>query len=137
MKICKFFKHRNFPYFVVNKIENNGDRWEYWSLDGEKHSLGINEDLPNNLWIVKEIRLYREFNFTALFEKIVVCDAKYLIFHDCSPTISYNQFKYLTASGNVEDLLLCGSVVRYEENGEAVPFEAILECLPKIIAITL
>uniref|UniRef100_A0AC34FCG2 Uncharacterized protein n=1 Tax=Panagrolaimus sp. ES5 TaxID=591445 RepID=A0AC34FCG2_9BILA len=137
MKVCKYFKHKNFPFFTVRKIENiNHNVWEYWTLDGKKYEVDGLENLPNNLWITKKIRLYRCLDLPTLFRKITVCDIKYLILHDCSPTILFQDFKLLTSSGNVEEFALYGSVVKYE-NGDAVPFEAILECLPSIVSMTL
>uniref|UniRef100_A0A914QLM5 Uncharacterized protein n=1 Tax=Panagrolaimus davidi TaxID=227884 RepID=A0A914QLM5_9BILA len=139
MKCCKYFQHfPEFPFFVVKEIrfcyKDEGDEYEdhWWlmTLDDKTQifkGLKSIEKVTKPIWITKSL----VFNVPEyLIPKIAVCDIQ--ILHLEHP-ISYDYFKFLTASGNVKELNIWASV-KYS-NGDPVYIDKIFECVPKVTDI--
>uniref|UniRef100_A0A914QYN9 F-box domain-containing protein n=1 Tax=Panagrolaimus davidi TaxID=227884 RepID=A0A914QYN9_9BILA len=139
MKCCKYFQHfPEFPFFVVKEIsfcyKDEGDEYEdhWWlmTLDDKTQifkGLKSIERVTKKFWITKLL----VFNVPEyLIPKIAVCDIR--ILHLDKP-ISYDDFKFLTASGNVKELNIWESI-KYS-NGDPVYIDKIFECVPKVTDI--
>uniref|UniRef100_A0AC34F725 F-box domain-containing protein n=1 Tax=Panagrolaimus sp. ES5 TaxID=591445 RepID=A0AC34F725_9BILA len=153
MQVCKYFQHVKFPYFVVKNIYGK-DFVSMYSVLGN-NDLRIwqrADEAPDNLWITDTIfsdqvgmnfmslfSLYAHLLIEASFiskiiQKIVVCDIKKLELHGQDLTLK--EFKFLTASGKIQDLSFSSTLIK-EENGGVVFMDTILDCLPNVESIFL
>uniref|UniRef100_A0AC34FUV7 Uncharacterized protein n=1 Tax=Panagrolaimus sp. ES5 TaxID=591445 RepID=A0AC34FUV7_9BILA len=132
MQTSKYFRFKEFPYFVVKDLKYDQDKWLYcngkYSWDYTMLYLG---KLSKPLWITKGINCYTEDHglVSRLLPNAAVCDIKNLRLED--QIISFDEFKFLISSGNVEKLTLCYSHVMYE-NGQVVGIDEILQLLPNV-----
>uniref|UniRef100_A0A914PLW6 F-box domain-containing protein n=1 Tax=Panagrolaimus davidi TaxID=227884 RepID=A0A914PLW6_9BILA len=123
MKCCKYFQHLpEFPYFVVKEIRfcykveggEDEDHWWLMTLDDKTQifkGLKSIEKVTKKFWITKSL----DFNVPEyLIPKIAVCDIQ--ILHLEKP-ISYDYFKFLTASGNVKEFNISTSASIKYNNG--------------------
>uniref|UniRef100_A0A914Q472 F-box domain-containing protein n=1 Tax=Panagrolaimus davidi TaxID=227884 RepID=A0A914Q472_9BILA len=136
MKCCKYFQHfPEFPYFVVKEVQYGfkRDNWLFQTLDGKMHfyegTQGI-ENIEKKLWITEILVLSVFSNLAScVIPKISVCDIKSLSLQ--FQNLAFNEFKFLTASGNVIDLFLRESTIKYE-NDEQVFIDSIFKCVPNV-----
>uniref|UniRef100_A0A914QVN0 F-box domain-containing protein n=1 Tax=Panagrolaimus davidi TaxID=227884 RepID=A0A914QVN0_9BILA len=136
MKCCKYFQDfPEFPYFVVKEVQYGfkRDNWLFQTLDGKVYfyegTQGI-ENIGKKLWIT-EILVLSAFPkiVSCIIPKIAVCDIKSLSLQ--FQNLAFNEFKYLTASGNVIDIFLRESTIKYE-NDEQVFIDLIFKCVPNV-----
>uniref|UniRef100_A0AC35F5Y5 DUF38 domain-containing protein n=1 Tax=Panagrolaimus sp. PS1159 TaxID=55785 RepID=A0AC35F5Y5_9BILA len=132
MQCHKYFQHQEFPYFIIKSFEYDDDEWNFITLNDEVHLYngveGIEKLTTKKLWITENIILLDNI-VSRLIPKIVVCDILWLKLYNQKMT--YDEFKFLTASGNVEILELCNTDITHK-NGDFVDVHTLLGCVPNI-----
>uniref|UniRef100_A0AC34FKH0 Uncharacterized protein n=1 Tax=Panagrolaimus sp. ES5 TaxID=591445 RepID=A0AC34FKH0_9BILA len=132
MQVCKYFRHKEFPYFVVKDITAFDDTFYYTLLNRESHEWESIEEIPEKLWITNSIStdLPPEFKFISqLVPKIAVCEAKKIILE--YENITIDEFKVLCSS-SVKKIKLKRINIDGDENVEVVPLEMILDSVPNV-----
>uniref|UniRef100_A0A914P9I6 Uncharacterized protein n=1 Tax=Panagrolaimus davidi TaxID=227884 RepID=A0A914P9I6_9BILA len=133
MKICKYFKHREFPFFVIKLIKHCFGEWTYITLDNITITTNSLAEIPDNLWITERIIVsIEEIDFTAFINKIIVSDAESI--HFVSQTIPFNKFKHLCA--NVKNFNSISSYLK-DDDGNDICLDEVLESLPNLEALYL
>uniref|UniRef100_A0A914QE22 CHK kinase-like domain-containing protein n=1 Tax=Panagrolaimus davidi TaxID=227884 RepID=A0A914QE22_9BILA len=88
------------------------------------------EKINKNLWITDVLAINGQANiFSSVFSKIAVCDVHKLSF--CDQKLSFDEFKFLTCSGNVKYLDITKTFINHE-NGDSVYIDSILKCVPNV-----
>uniref|UniRef100_A0AC34FCT7 Uncharacterized protein n=1 Tax=Panagrolaimus sp. ES5 TaxID=591445 RepID=A0AC34FCT7_9BILA len=126
MQICKYFQ---FPYFVINTLEGNYGGWRYRQEDSYSYRNIDIKNLSKKLWVTRKLGFWNNNVLIPLLPKIAVSDFYFLSLKN--QNITFNEFKFLTAAGNVTEVFLYDSLIK-DESDHNVPLEDILECLPKI-----
>jgi hypothetical protein len=138
MQICKYFQHPEFPYFVMRQLQGSVSYgWRYQPLLFEIYENLDFESCQNKLWITEELHIFDNHKskmLLSLLPKIAVCDV--LILHLIVNNITFEQFKLLTAAGNVLELLLQETIIK-NENDEIIPLENIFDDLPNLHKLAL
>uniref|UniRef100_A0AC35ET35 F-box domain-containing protein n=1 Tax=Panagrolaimus sp. PS1159 TaxID=55785 RepID=A0AC35ET35_9BILA len=130
MKCCKYFQHfPEFPYFVVKEFHmiNN---WVFKTLDGKFLTYEGEQEfekINKKLWITHSLSISGQIS--SIFPKIAVCDFQKLSISD--QKLSFDEFKFLTCSGNVKYLGITKTLISYE-NGDPVYIDSILKCVPNV-----
>uniref|UniRef100_A0A914PFQ0 Uncharacterized protein n=1 Tax=Panagrolaimus davidi TaxID=227884 RepID=A0A914PFQ0_9BILA len=128
MKICKYFQHQQFPYFVIKNLRLTYGKFHYYStLNDESHYCRNIEEIPNNLWITNLVLAFWPNSLTHLISKISFCEAKKVFLKD--ENISFDHFEVLVSS--VKQLELKHTKI-YDDIVDTVPLEMILESLPSV-----
>uniref|UniRef100_A0A914P5E2 Uncharacterized protein n=1 Tax=Panagrolaimus davidi TaxID=227884 RepID=A0A914P5E2_9BILA len=128
MQICKYFQHKEFPYFVIKKIYGDDEVWNYRTLDGQIYHNFV--DISKPIWITDAITLMSSKVLPILLSKVVVCDIKILNLSIFS-CLQWNEFKFLTASGKIEIFTLEATKILDAEGNQAC-LEELLKCLPNV-----
>uniref|UniRef100_A0A914QVP2 F-box domain-containing protein n=1 Tax=Panagrolaimus davidi TaxID=227884 RepID=A0A914QVP2_9BILA len=130
-KICKYlFLKRNFA--IIDKLLIFDETTEGYkeSISGYDLTLNVSklDQLKNNLWITDELRAYYSApNLSSIVNKIVKCDIKLLnVFEN---DVTFNEFKILTASGNIEKISL-RNAIQYSD-GTNLALDDLLLMIPK------
>uniref|UniRef100_A0AC35FHQ6 Uncharacterized protein n=1 Tax=Panagrolaimus sp. PS1159 TaxID=55785 RepID=A0AC35FHQ6_9BILA len=88
------------------------------------------EKINKKLWITDILGISGQANiFSSIFPKIAVCDVQILAFS--GQKLSFDEFKFLTCSGNVKHLNI-GETFIIHENGDPVYIDSILKCVPNV-----
>uniref|UniRef100_A0A914QIY8 F-box domain-containing protein n=1 Tax=Panagrolaimus davidi TaxID=227884 RepID=A0A914QIY8_9BILA len=133
MKCCKYFQDLpEFPFFVVKQFYTVNN-WFFETLtgkfltyEGEQEFEKINK----NLWITDILAINGQANiFSSVFPKIAVCEVRKLSFS--SQKLSFDEFKFLTCSGNVKYLDIKKTFINHK-NGDPVYIDSILKCVPNV-----
>uniref|UniRef100_A0A914QDE9 Uncharacterized protein n=1 Tax=Panagrolaimus davidi TaxID=227884 RepID=A0A914QDE9_9BILA len=128
MNICKYFKHREFPFFVIKLIKHWFGQWTYITLDNTTVTTNTLAEIPDNLWITERIIVsINEIDFTTFINKIIVSDVESI--HFVSQTIPFNKFKHLCA--NVKNFTSISSYLKDDE-GNDICLDEVLESLPNL-----
>uniref|UniRef100_A0A914Q641 LRR containing protein n=1 Tax=Panagrolaimus davidi TaxID=227884 RepID=A0A914Q641_9BILA len=80
-------------------------------------------------WLTGKLAIRYETNFNILFPKIAVCEITSLSLSELC--ITFEQFNFLTDSGNITILVLNNVIVK-DMSGSNAPLENILERLPNL-----
>uniref|UniRef100_A0A914PZ25 F-box domain-containing protein n=1 Tax=Panagrolaimus davidi TaxID=227884 RepID=A0A914PZ25_9BILA len=132
MKCCKYFQHfPEFPFFVVKKFHTINNWVEtlngkFLTYEGERGFEKINK----KLWITDILAISGQANiFSSIFPKIALCDVYKLSIY--GQKLSFDEFKFLTCSGNVKHLDITKTFINHE-NGDPVFIDSILKCVPNV-----
>uniref|UniRef100_A0A914P0J6 Uncharacterized protein n=1 Tax=Panagrolaimus davidi TaxID=227884 RepID=A0A914P0J6_9BILA len=110
-KTCKYlFIKRNITIIDELSVFDETNEGYKESISGYDLTLNLSkvDQLKNNLWITDHLcACFSAQNLSSIVDKIVKCDIKYL---DVRESITLNQFKILTASGNIENIYLVNPV---------------------------
>uniref|UniRef100_A0AC34F0T1 Uncharacterized protein n=1 Tax=Panagrolaimus sp. ES5 TaxID=591445 RepID=A0AC34F0T1_9BILA len=128
---CKYFYSKN-PIIFIDWLE-----WDRLQRNFQTYSINyIIIDISNivyKIWLTKQLRVRAVTHTNAvsqLLEKVYRCDLSHLcIFNQ---NISFDDYKLLTAEGNIKHFEFENVEVRYSDDGSLVSFECILEKLPKV-----
>uniref|UniRef100_A0AC34GZ39 DUF38 domain-containing protein n=1 Tax=Panagrolaimus sp. ES5 TaxID=591445 RepID=A0AC34GZ39_9BILA len=131
MKSNKYFQHSEFPFFAVKFVEYDAwwdNKWIIYTLDGHRlEGLGDTEEV---LWITETLRLTELPNLVSrIISATAVFDLKELLFEH--QELMFDEFKILTASGNIKCLSFQGTNVKHE-NGDPVFIDELFEFLSNV-----
>uniref|UniRef100_A0AC35F1F2 Uncharacterized protein n=1 Tax=Panagrolaimus sp. PS1159 TaxID=55785 RepID=A0AC35F1F2_9BILA len=129
MKISKYFE-----CFVVKKLEYEDNSWSLITPDGQQlEGMDVMENITEKIWITDELVI---LSFTdipnfipCIIPKIAVCDIKHLDIYN--QKLSFDEFKFFTASGNIEDLKIENTNIILK-NGDPIFIDSIFECIPNV-----
>uniref|UniRef100_A0A914P736 Uncharacterized protein n=1 Tax=Panagrolaimus davidi TaxID=227884 RepID=A0A914P736_9BILA len=134
MQICKYFLYQKFPYVHIKGLMNG--RNQHPSLPMFEYNYGnvhLNK-IAIKFWLTGKLAIRFETNFNILFPKIAVCDITSLSLSELC--ITFEQFNFLTDSGNITTLDLNNAIVK-DMNGSNAPLENILDRLPNLCQLTM
>uniref|UniRef100_A0A914QY20 F-box domain-containing protein n=1 Tax=Panagrolaimus davidi TaxID=227884 RepID=A0A914QY20_9BILA len=136
-KTCKYlFIKRNIT--IIDELtifDNTTTEGSKESISGFELTLDLSklDQLKNNLWITDELRAYYYApNLSSIVNKIVKCDINYL---DVLGNITFNEFKILTASGNIEQIHLFNKNPIQYSDGTNLVLDDLLLMIPKASVI--
>uniref|UniRef100_A0AC34GYR4 DUF38 domain-containing protein n=1 Tax=Panagrolaimus sp. ES5 TaxID=591445 RepID=A0AC34GYR4_9BILA len=134
MKCHKYFQHKKFPFFAVKDVEydNFMKLWVVTPLDDHFPEGFVKIEKLQILWITESLKMAK-LPVSRIISKTAVFDMKDLWLLE--QNLLFDEFKLLTASGNVKFLRLDETKIKYE-NGDSVFIDELFEFLPNIEHIT-
>uniref|UniRef100_A0A914QC36 F-box domain-containing protein n=1 Tax=Panagrolaimus davidi TaxID=227884 RepID=A0A914QC36_9BILA len=131
-KTCKYlFIKRNITIidklFIFDDVVTYGYKECISGYNVKIHLSNLNL-FKDNLWITDKLTAYYSApNLSSIVNKIVKCDIKILnVFEN---DVTFNEFKILTASGNIQQIALF-SQIQYSD-GTNLAFDDLLLMVPK------
>jgi hypothetical protein len=133
MQVCKYFKHREFPFLVLKGLSKSADgNWNY-SLFGQcktvfTDTLDIFAD--KNLWITNGIFLYEKVDpFSSILSKIAVFKGNNLYLRNQSLTI--DELKVLASSTSFEFVNIYNTTIT-SINDEPIALDSLLQIVTDV-----
>uniref|UniRef100_A0AC34GTE7 F-box domain-containing protein n=1 Tax=Panagrolaimus sp. ES5 TaxID=591445 RepID=A0AC34GTE7_9BILA len=136
MQTSKYFRFKEFPYFVVKDLVYDDDTWKFCQNNGTYQEIDL-ESLAKPLWITG--RIYSDATespklISYLLTKTVVCDIINLDL--CDQILTMDEYKMLNSSNKIERLSIYDSHIEYDD-GNIVSFDKIIKLFPKLKSIRL
>uniref|UniRef100_A0A914QW89 Homing endonuclease LAGLIDADG domain-containing protein n=1 Tax=Panagrolaimus davidi TaxID=227884 RepID=A0A914QW89_9BILA len=137
MKLNKFFLQEKCPFIHFAGITDSfGDSViaGFWTSKQKRYPI---DKLPNNIGIGDALilrLLFKAEYLSHFISKIIICDIKQLKCFNLR--ILYDEFKFLTSSGRVENVELKDTFVT-SKKGEIISYENLLGLLPSLMYLKL
>uniref|UniRef100_A0A914QNL2 DUF38 domain-containing protein n=1 Tax=Panagrolaimus davidi TaxID=227884 RepID=A0A914QNL2_9BILA len=133
MQVCKYFKHREFPFLVLKGLSKAADgSWNY-SLFGQNKTVytdTLDIFADKSLWITNGIFLYEKVDpFSSILSKIAVFKGNNLYLRNQSLTI--DELKVLASSTSFEFVNIYNTTITDKTN-EPIALESLLQILTDV-----